>query len=120
MTIINLNSTIKTKDFDGVINETIWSLSVFKGDLIDVMTTEGRSDDYKCEIHLNNFFTGRTYALNHAFIGKIEYFEMIDEETGQDFSEYGYVRSETLAERVIEKIKAKGQVDLSLWVDVTE
>lgn len=120
MTIINLAATVETKDFGGKVKETMWNLSVFKGDIVEVMTTEGRSDDYKCEIHLHNWFTGTTYALNHAFIGKIEFFEMIDEETGQDFSEYGYVRSETLAERLIEKMKAKGKIDLSHWIDITK
>lgn len=120
MTIINLAATVETKDFGGKVNETMWNLSVFKGDIVEVNTTEGLSDDYKCEIHLHNWFTGTTYALNHAFIGKIEFFEMIDEETGQDFSEYGYVRSETLAERLIEKMKAKGKIDLSHWIDITK
>lgn len=120
MTIINLNATIKSRDFGETVNEKMWSLSVFKGDIIDVVTMDGASDDYKCEIHLHNWFTGKTYALNHVFIGKIEYCEMIDEETGQDFSENVYVRSETLADRLVDKIKAKGKIDLSYWIDVTE
>lgn len=106
--IINLAATVNGKDFNGAVDrDPMWCLSVFKGDLVEVRTTEGYSDDYKCEIHLHNWYTGKTYALNHAFIGKIEYREMIDEETGQDFSENVYIRSETLAERLIEKMKAK-------------
>lgn len=62
---------------------------------------------------------GKTYALNHAFIGKVEYREMIDEETGQDFSDYVYIRSETLAERLIEKMKAKNKINLAHWIDIT-
>lgn len=120
MTIINLAATVETKDFGGKVKDIMWNLSVFKGDLIDVMTTEGPSDDYKCEIHLRNWFTGKTYALNRAFIGRIEYFEMIDEETGQDWGDYGYVRSETLAERLVEKMKAKGNIDLTYWIDITK
>ena len=57
--------------------------------------------------------------MNHAFIGKVEYREMIDEETGQDFSEHVYIRSETLAERLIEKMKAKNKINLSHWIDIT-
>lgn len=115
MTIINLNATIKSRDFGETVNEKMWSLSVFKGDIIDVVTVDGPSDDYKCEVHLTNWFTGRTYALDHVFIGKIE--SEYDEECGyHDF----YVRSETLADRLIAKIKAKGKIDLSYWIDVTE
>lgn len=58
-------------------------------------------------------------SMNHAFIGKVEYREMIDEETGQDFSEHVYIRSETLAERLIEKMKAKNKINLSHWIDIT-
>ncbi len=120
MTIINLATTVSTRDFGSKVDETMWYLSVFKGDLIDVITMDGVSDDYKCEIHLHNWITGRTYALDTVFIGKIEYCEMIDEKTGQDFSENVYVCSETLAERLIDKIKAKGKIDLTYWIDVTE
>lgn len=119
MSIINLATTVMTKDFGGKTKDSVWHLSVFKGDLIDVMTTEGRSDDYKCEIHLHNWFTGETFALNHAFIGKIEYCEMIDDETGQDFSENVYIRSETLADRLVEKMKEKGKIDLTHWINIT-
>lgn len=44
---------------------------------------------------------------------------MIDEETGQDFSDYVYIRSETLAERLIEKMKAKNKINLAHWIDIT-
>lgn len=115
MTIIKLDSSIKTRDFGKAVNETMWHLSVFKGDLIDVVTIDGVSDDYKCEIHLHNFFTNRTYALDRVFIGKIE--SLYDDECGyHDF----YVRSETLADRLLDKMKAKGVIDLSYWIDITE
>ena len=118
--IINLAATVNGKDFNGAVDrDPMWCLSVFKGGLVEVRTTEGYSDDYKCEIHLHNWYTGKTYALNHAFIGKIEYREMIDEETGQDFSDYVYIRSETLAERLIEKMKAKNKINLTHWLDIT-
>lgn len=114
MSIITLNASVKTRDFGKSVNEAVWMLSVFKGDLIDVVTIDGVSDDYKCEIHLHNWFTNRTYALNNVFIGKIE--SLFDEECGyHDF----YVRSETLADRLIEKMKAKGQIDLTYWIDIT-
>lgn len=115
MTITNLATTVATRDFGKKVDETMWHLSVFKGDLIDVVTVDGLSDDYKCEIHLHNWFTNRTYALNNVFIGKIE--SLFDEDCGY-FDVY--VRSEVLADRLIDKIKAKGVVDLSYWIDVTE
>lgn len=114
--IINLARTIDTKDFEGKTKELVWSLSVFKGDVIDVVTVDGRSDDYKCEIHLTNWFTGRTYALDRVIIGKIESLE--DEETGQNFDYY--INSANRAERLLEKMKEKGTIDLSHWVDVTK
>ena len=116
MTIINLNATIKTKDFNEVVNELQWSLSVFKGDLIDVVTIDTGSDDYKCEVHLHNWFTGRTYALDRVIIGRIE--SLTDEETGQDFDYY--INSTNRAERLIEKMKEKGTIDLTHWIDVTD
>lgn len=116
MTIINLASTVATKDFEGKVNETMWSLGVFKGDLIDVVTVDGPSDDYKCEIHLTNWFTGRVYALDRVIIGKIETLE--DEETGQDFDYY--INSTNRAERLIDKMKEKGTIDLSHWIDITK
>lgn len=116
MTIINLNATIKSRDFGETVNEKMWSLSVFKGDIIDVVTVDGPSDDYKCEVHLTNWFTGRTYALDCVFIGRVENWS--DEETGQDWDTY--VSSEYRADRMIEKIKEKGSIDLSYWVDITE
>lgn len=38
---------------------------------------------------------------------------------GKDFSEHVYIRSETLAERLIEKMKAKNKINLSHWIDIT-
>lgn len=117
MTIINLNTTVKGKDFGGVVDhDPMWSLSVFKGDLIDVVTLDGPSDDYKCEIHLTNWYTNKTYALDRVIIGRIE--SLTDEETGQDFDYY--INSSDRADRLLQKIKDKGVIDLALWVDVTE
>lgn len=114
--IINLATTIKGKDFGGVVdNDPMWSLSVFKGDLIDVVTIDSGSDDYKCEIHLTNWYTGKVYALDHVIIGRIETLE--DEETGEMFDYY--INSTNRAERLMEKIKEKGTIDLSYWIDVT-
>lgn len=114
-TTINLNSTINTRDFEGDVKESVWSLSVFKGDLIDVRTVDGFSDDYKCEVHLTNFFTGDVYALDFVFIGRVENWS--DEETGQDWDMY--VCSEYRADRMIEKIKEKGFVNLANWINVS-
>lgn len=116
MTIINLNSAVKGKDFGAVDHDPMWSLSVFKGDLIDVVTVDGPSDDYKCEIHLTNWYTGKVYALDRVIIGRVETLE--DEETGQDFDYY--IRSSDRADRLMQKIKEKGMIDLSHWVDVTD
>lgn len=114
--IINLATTIKGKDFGGVVdNDPMWSLSVFKGDLIDVVTIDTGSDDYKCEIHLTNWYTGKVYALDRVIIGRIETLE--DEETGETFDYY--INSTNRAERLLEKMKEKGTIDLSHWVDIT-
>ncbi len=117
MSIIHLAATIKGKDFGGVVdNDPMWGLSVFKGDLIDVVTVDGPSDDYKCEIHLTNWYTQRVYALDRVIIGRIE--NITDEETGQDFDYY--INSTNRAERLLEKMKEKGTIDLSHWIDITE
>lgn len=117
MTIISLNTTVKGKDFGGVVdNDPMWSLSVFKGDIIDVVTVDGPSDDYKCEIHLTNWYTGKVYALDRVIIGHIETLD--DEETGETFDYY--INSTLRAERLMEKMKEKGKIDLSYWIDVTE
>lgn len=114
--IINLNATINTRDFGAAAKESIWSLSVFKGDLIDVHTVDGLSDDYKCTIHLTNWFTGSVYSLDTLLIGRVE--TWTDEATGQDWDVY--VSSENRADRLIEKIKAKGVVNLDNWIKLPE
>lgn len=113
MTIINLATTIATKDFNETVNDLVWSLAVFKGDLIDVVTVDGLADDYKCEVHLTNWFTGEVFALDMVIIGKIETLE--DEETG--YHDY-YINSTLRAERLIAKMKEKGLIDLRYWVKV--
>ena len=43
--------------------------------------------------------------------------ESLDEETGEMFDYY--INSTNRAERLMEKIKEKGTIDLSYWIDVT-
>ncbi|WFG78653.1 hypothetical protein VIPECLOM01_00239 [Enterobacter phage vB_VIPECLOM01] len=62
MNTINLNATIKTKDHDGYkaieVEEPMWHLSSWQGDVVHCMTPEGPSTDFCWYIILTNWFTG--------------------------------------------------------------
>lgn len=105
--MIDINSTFTFAD--GSV-ENIWNLRVDRGDIVEVVTPEGRSDDFVCYIRLTNAFDGIEFQLKHKFYGKTVY---------TDDDSY-YVNGYSVAERFMEKILANGIVDLNNWVEVPE
>lgn len=103
--MINLNSTIRCQDFGGMIKEKQWCVSKRKGDIVAVNTPEGPSDDFAWEIVLFNFFTQAEYVLKTKIVGKIVHTE----------DDSYYVNGRACADRMIERIKAVGKVDLNNW-----
>ncbi|QHJ79018.1 MAG: hypothetical protein [Caudoviricetes sp.] len=110
---INLNATIKTKDHDGykaiTVNEPMWVLSAEQFELIYCQTPEGQSDDFSWKIRLTNWFTGSQYVLNTVIFGKIR------SESYEDEDHVWYQNGRTTVENLIDKIKAKGEIDLTHW-----
>lgn len=110
--IINLNATFKARDFGKTFNEKAYSLSVGQGDnLREVMTEDGISTDIMAIVVLTCERSGKQWYHPHYFTGSMVYIE--DEETGQSFDFYKNSRSK--AEDFLEKIEAKGVINLSLW-----
>lgn len=104
-TIIDLNSSIATRDFDGKSSERMWFLTVeFSDNLVEVVTEDGLGADHVCTIKLENFFTGSSYRLNAEFSTVIH--------------DTGTVRAERRARMFIEKIQSRGTVDLSNWTKI--
>lgn len=116
MTIINLNATVKTADDV----DHVWGLRVEREDLIACMTPDGPSDDFSCSIHLTNWYTGQVYVLNSLIIGKIISEDFEDEETGYCETVTYYKNSFSTASDLVEKMKAKGVINLDHWVHVKE
>lgn len=119
MAIINLKATVKCKDHDGykaqTVNELQWMVSKHQGDVVHCMTPDGPSDDFCWHITVENFFTGEIYALNTIVYGHIRSETYEDEETGYSEDVVWYENGRTRANILIEKIKAKGVIDLSNW-----
>lgn len=119
MTTVNLNAFVKGRDHDGYnaieTKDLMWGLSAYQHELVECMTPEGPSDDFSWKIILVNWFSGWEYELKTEIVGKIEDYEFEDEEDG--FYECGrtYVNGRTIAERLIEKMKAKGTLNLAHW-----
>lgn len=111
---INLNATIKCKDHDGYkaqsVNETQWMLTKEQFELVYCMTPEGQSDDFSWKIRLVNFFTGEEYVLKTVIVGKIVSETYIDEDVTY------YKNGRQVADDLIEKMKAKGVIDLDNWI----
>lgn len=111
MKTINVNATVKTPgDVDHV-----WGLVVEREDLIACMTPEGPSDDFSCSIHLHNWYTGEHYVLNSLIIGKIHCQDFEDKATGYCDTVTYYKNSFNTASDLIEKMKAKGVINLTHW-----
>lgn len=120
MTIINLKATVKCKDHDGykaqTVNELQWMVSKTQGDVVHCMTPDGPSDDFCWHITVENFFTGEIYALNTVVYGHIRS-ETYDEDDMQGDYVW-YENGRTRADILIEKIKAKGVINLANWTRV--
>ncbi|QXN69744.1 hypothetical protein KELASSE_215 [Escherichia phage vB_EcoM_Kelasse] len=106
MKTINLNAAVKTKCFNGKYDETMWFLMAVEGDIIEVETAEGMGTDFTFTIQVHNFFTGWIYELNTVIVGKIEQNEL---------GEWYYVTARQRAERLIEKMKKVGKLDMQHW-----
>lgn len=119
MSTLNINSTIKTKDHDGyklqTVEEKMWVLSKVQHEFVECMTPEGPSDDFSWKIVLENFFTGSVYELNSEIVGKIISEDYEDKESGYCETVTYYKNGRSVADDLIEKIKAKGVVDLNRW-----
>lgn len=107
MSILNLNTM--TNFADGI-NSPMYALEVCRGDLVEVMTEDGPSGDFACTIILIDTMTFDSWELPYTFIGSL----VTTEEEDGDWTTY--VNSASKAEKMIEKIKARGTVDLSKWV----
>lgn len=119
---INLNSYIKCKDHDGYkaieIKEFQWMLYKEQFEFVSCMTPEGPSDDFSWKIVLANFFTGDTYELKTIITGKIRSETYVDEETGYSEDVTWYQNGRITADNLIEKMKAKGVLNLDNWIKV--
>ena len=113
MNIINLKSGIDCKDHDGykaiTTKELMWSLSMQQHELVYCNTPDGPSDDFSWKIILTNWFTGSVYELNSIIVGQIRHESF--EDGDYTWYENGRIRTEAL----IEKMKAKGKIDLTHW-----
>lgn len=114
MNKININSTIKCKDFGKIVEEKMWYLSVVRGDLIEVATEDGMGTDFVCSILLSNFFTNDVYELKHKFVGCMTDFSYEDEDI------WVYENSFNKATKFMNKIMENGKVDLNNWNKVEE
>nr|DAE46176.1 MAG TPA: hypothetical protein [Caudoviricetes sp.] len=119
---INLNSYIKGKDHDGYkaieTKEMQWHLYKEQFEFVGCMTPEGPSDDFSWKIMVTNFFTGDTYELKTLILGKIRCKTYEDEETGYSEDVTWYQNGRTTADDLIEKMKAKGELNLDNWIKV--
>lgn len=111
--MINLNATIKTKDHDGfklqTVNEKMWMLTKWQGDVVHCMTPDGPSDDFCWHIVLTNFFTGEEYVLKTTIHGRIE------GHNDPECDELYYMNGRNRADRLIEQMYKVGQIDLNNW-----
>lgn len=119
---INLNSYIKCKDHDGYkaieIKEFQWMVYKEQFEIVSCMTPEGPSNDFSWKIVLANFFTGDTYELKTIITGKIRSETYVDEETGYSEDVTWYQNGRITADNPIEKMKAKGVLNLDNWIKV--
>lgn len=119
---INLNSYIKCKDHDDYkaieIKEFQWMLYKEQFEFVSCMTPEGPSNDFSWKIVLANFFTGDTYELKTIITGKIRSETYVDEETGYSEDVTWYQNGRITADNLIEKMKAKGVLNLDNWIKV--
>ncbi|WCZ66345.1 hypothetical protein [Yersinia phage MHG19] len=121
MNTINLKAFINTKDHDGykaqTVKELMWVLSIEQHELVGCNTPEGPSDDFSWKIRLTNWFTGSSYILNTVIVGKIRS-ETYEDESGYSEDVVWYQNGRTTAENLIEKMKAKGVVNLDNWTRI--
>lgn len=115
--MINLNATIKSKDHDGykaiTVRDSMWNLVAVQGDVVECMTPDGRSDDFCYHVQLMNFYTDSVYQLNQVIYGRIRSETYTDGEYSEDHVWYENARIR--CEVLIEKMKARGTVDLTFW-----
>lgn len=118
---INLNAFVKGKDHDGYkaieTKETMWMLSAEQFEFVGCMTPEGPSDDFSWKIRLTNWFTGEEYVLKTVIFGKIRMETYDDGDYSEDH--VWYQNGRITAEDLIEKMKAKGVVNLDHWVRIS-
>ncbi|AWH15656.1 hypothetical protein KNT91_gp132 [Aeromonas phage 60AhydR15PP] len=103
--MININATIRSSDFGGAVEEKKWCITKRKGDIIAVQTPEGPSDDFVWEIVAFNFFTQSQYVLKTRIVGKIVH----------DEDDSYYMNGRACADKLIERIKKAGKIDLNNW-----
>ncbi|ADM80093.1 hypothetical protein phiAS5_ORF0250 [Aeromonas phage phiAS5] len=103
--MININETIKTNDGMTI---KLWDLRVERGDIVACMTPEGPSDDFECSIMLFSGFMADEFRLNHRFVGKIVHAE----------DDSYYMNAHSVATVFMEKILAKGEIDINHWTCV--
>ncbi len=108
--IINLNKTVKMGLMGLGSDEAMYELFITKSDdLHEVMTEDGISTDVNACVGLRRI-DGTEWHHSRLFTGG---FQCIgDDEVGYHDI---YVSAGSQAEDLIEKIKAKGQIDLSHW-----
>lgn len=91
-----------------------WDLGVMRGDIVPVMTPEGMSDDFVCYIQLSRSID-ECFQLKHEFRGKIV-------ETASDDYEFDdgiyYINAYNVAVEFMEKIRARGAVNMAHWEEV--
>lgn len=122
MNTLNLKATVKCHDHDGykaqTVNELQWMVLKSAGDIVHCMTPDGPSDDFCYHITIENFFTGEIYRLNTTVYGHIRSETYEDKETGYSEDVVWYENARIRADSLIEKIKAKGIIDLANWTKI--
>lgn len=87
----------------------VYVLTAVQVDIVACTTPDGPSDDFSYAIILDSFIGAQRYVFNQTILGRIEHYE--DEECYETY----YVNGKNRAERLIEKMKEKGTIDLKYW-----
>lgn len=109
--IINLNKTVKVGFLGLASEEAMYELFVAKSDdLHEVATEDGVGTDVNACVGLRRI-DGKEWHHSRLFTGGFEHME--DEDTG--YSADVYRSAATQAADLIEKMVAKGQINLAHW-----
>lgn len=84
-----------------------------RGDVVEVMSDEGKTDDFCCHVYITNEKTEETWKLKHDFTGSVQNIDI-----GDDGFIPVFMSGITKAEVLVKAIRRKGVVNLDHWVKV--